>query len=84
MKNRLKELRELRRWSQSDLARELGVSRQAVHGLESGKFDPSLNMAFKLASLFNATIEDVLIYETHISMKTLVGRVKNLFGFEFG
>jgi putative transcriptional regulator len=84
MKNRLKELRQLHQWSQSDLARELGVSRQAVNGFESSKFDPSLDMAFKLASLFNVAIEDVFIYEAKNSMQTLVERVKNFFGFEFG
>ncbi len=84
MKNRLKELRQLHQWSQSDLARELGVSRQAVNGFESGKFDPSLDMAFKLASLFNVAIEDVFVYEAKNSMQTLVERVKNFFGFEFG
>ncbi|MUG92953.1 helix-turn-helix domain-containing protein [Scytonema sp. UIC 10036] len=84
MKNRLKELRQLHQWSQSDLARELGVSRQAVNGFESGKFDPSLDMAFKIASLFNVAIEDVFIYEAKNSMQTLAERVKNFFGFEFG
>jgi putative transcriptional regulator len=84
MKNRLKELRQLHQWSQSDLARELGVSRQAVNGFESGKFDPSLDMAFKLAHLFHVSIEDVFIYEAKSSMQSLVERVKNLFGFEFG
>ncbi|MBW4578799.1 MAG: helix-turn-helix domain-containing protein [Tildeniella nuda ZEHNDER 1965/U140] len=84
MKNRLKELRQRHQWSQSDLARALGVSRQAVNGFESGKFDPSLDMAFKLASLFNVAIEDVFIYEAKQSMQTLVERVKNFFGFEFG
>lgn len=84
MKNRLKELRQLHQWSQSDLARELGVSRQAVNGFESGKFDPSLEMAFKIASLFHVAIEDVFIYEAKSSMQTLVERVKNFFGFEFG
>lgn len=84
MKNRLKELRQLQQWSQSDLARELGVSRQAVNGFESGKFDPSLDMAFKLANLFNVAIEDVFVYEAKNSMQTLVERVKNFFGFEFG
>ncbi|HEY9845768.1 MAG TPA: helix-turn-helix domain-containing protein [Candidatus Caenarcaniphilales bacterium] len=84
MKNRLKELRQLHQWSQSDLARELGVSRQAVNGFESGKLDPSLDMAFKIASLFHVTIEDVFIYEVKSSMQTLVERVKNFFGFEFG
>jgi putative transcriptional regulator len=84
MKNRLKELRQLHQWSQSDLARELGVSRQAVNGFESGKFDPSLDMAFKIASLFHVAIEDVFIYEAKSSMQTLVERVKNFLGFEFG
>lgn len=84
MKNRLKELRQLHQWSQSDFARELGVSRQAVNGFESGKFDPSLDMAGKIASLFNVAIEDVFIYEEKNSMQTLVERVKNYFGFEFG
>lgn len=83
MKNRLKKLRQLHQRSQSDLARELGVSRQAVNGFESGKFDPSLDMAFKIASLFNVAIEDVFIYEAK-NMQTLVDRVKNFFGFEFG
>jgi putative transcriptional regulator len=71
-------------WSQSDLARELGISRQAVNGFESGKFDPSLDMAFRIASLFNVALEDVFIYEAKNTMQTLVERVKNFFGFEFG
>lgn len=84
MKNRLKALRQLHDWSQSDLARELGVSRQAVNGFESGKFDPSLEMAFKIASLFDVAIEDVFIYEAKQPMQTFVERVRNFFGFEFG
>ncbi|MFB2769119.1 helix-turn-helix domain-containing protein [Pelatocladus sp. BLCC-F211] len=82
MQNRLKELRQLHQWSQSDLARKLGVSRQAVNGFESGKFDPSLDMAFKIASLFNVPLEDVFIYEAKNSMQILVERFKNHFGFE--
>lgn len=88
MKNRLKELRNLHQWSQSDLARELGVSRQAVNGFESGKFDPSLDMAFRIADLFHVKVEDVFICEVNHSMpkftQALVERVKNFFGFEFG
>ena len=84
MKNRLKELRKLHKYSQAELARQLGVSRQAVNGFESGKFDPSLSMAFKLAQFFNVTIEDIFIYEAEKSMDTLVKRVKNFFGFKFG
>ncbi|MBW4609429.1 MAG: helix-turn-helix domain-containing protein [Hassallia sp. WJT32-NPBG1] len=82
MKNRLKELRQLHFLSQADLARELGVSRQAVNGFESGKFDPSLDMAFKIASLFNVAIEDVFINEAKNSMQTFVERFKKYFGFE--
>jgi len=84
MKNRLKELRQQQQWSQSDLARELGISRQAVNGFESGKFDPSLEMAFKLASLFNVAIEDIFIYEAKNSMQILAERARTFFGFEFG
>jgi putative transcriptional regulator len=84
MKNRLKELRQLYQWSQSDLARELGVSRQAVNGFESGKFDPSLDMAFKIANLLNVAIESVFIYEAKNPMQTFIERFTNFFGFEFG
>jgi len=84
VKNRLKELRQQYKWSQAELARELGVSRQAVNGFESGKFDPSLDMAFKIASLFSVEIEDIFIYEARQNMQTLIERVKNFFGFEFG
>lgn len=82
MKNRLKELRQLQQWSQSDLARKLAVSRQAVNGFESGKFAPSLDMAFKIANLFNVAIEDIFIHEGKNSMEVLAERVKNFFGFE--
>ena len=84
MKNRLKELRQLHQWSQADLARKLKVSRQAINGFESGKFDPSLDMTFKIASLLNVAIEDIFIYEAKNSMQTLVKQVKNFLGLEFG
>ena len=84
MKNRLKELRQLHQLSQADLARKLEVSRQAINGFESGKFDPSLDMAFKIANLLNVAIEDIFIYEAKNSMQTLVKQVKNFFGLEFG
>ena len=84
MKNRLKELRKLQQWSQADLARKLEVSRQAINGFESGKFDPSLDMAFRIASLLNVKIEDIFIYEAKNSMQTLVKQVKDFFGLEFG
>ena len=59
MKNRLKVLRAERDWSQADLAERLEVSRQSVNAIETGKFDPSLPLAFKLARLFGAKIEEI-------------------------
>ena len=59
MKNRLRVLRAERGWSQADLADRLEVSRQSVNAIETGKFDPSLPLAFKLARLFEATIETI-------------------------
>jgi putative transcriptional regulator len=59
MKNRLKVLRAERDWSQGDLAQRLEVSRQSVNAIETGKFDPSLPLAFKLARLFGTTIEEI-------------------------
>jgi putative transcriptional regulator len=59
MKNRLKVLRAERDWSQADLAQRLEVSRQSVNAIETGKFDPSLPLAFKLARLFETTIEAI-------------------------
>ena len=59
MKNRLRVLRAEREWSQADLAQRLEVSRQSVNAIETGKFDPSLPLAFKLARLFETTIEAI-------------------------
>jgi len=59
MKNRLKVLRAERDWSQADLAERLEVSRQSVNAIETGKFDPSLPLAFKLARLFGMRIEEI-------------------------
>lgn len=59
MKNRLRVLRAERGWSQADLAERLEVSRQSVNAIETGKFDPSLPLAFKLARLFEANIESI-------------------------
>jgi putative transcriptional regulator len=63
MKNRLKVLRAERNWSQADLAERLEVSRQSVNAIETGKFDPSLPLAFKLARLFNSSIESIFTDE---------------------
>jgi putative transcriptional regulator len=59
MKNRLKVLRAERDWSQQDLAERLGVSRQSVNAIETGKYDPSLPLAFKIAGLFGLAIETI-------------------------
>jgi putative transcriptional regulator len=59
MKNRLRVLRAEREWSQADLAARLEVSRQSVNAIETGKYDPSLPLAFKLARLFETTIEAI-------------------------
>ena len=59
MKNRLKVLRAERDWSQAELAELLNVSRQTVNALETGKYDPSLPLAFRIARLFEASIEAI-------------------------
>jgi putative transcriptional regulator len=59
MKNRLKVLRAERDWSQAELAARLEVSRQSVNAIETGKFDPSLTLAFRLARLFEMPIEAI-------------------------
>ncbi|MEM1133688.1 MAG: helix-turn-helix transcriptional regulator [Pseudomonadota bacterium] len=59
MKNRLKVLRAERDWSQAELAGRLDVSRQAVNAIETGKYDPSLPLAFKIARLFGQAIEEI-------------------------
>jgi putative transcriptional regulator len=59
MKNRLRELRAAKEWSQSDLADKLDVSRQTVNAIETEKYDPSLPLAFKVARLFKSKIEDI-------------------------
>ena len=64
MKNRLRILRAERDWSQADLADRLEVSRQSVNAIETGKFDPSLPLAFKLARLFGTNIEGIFTDES--------------------
>jgi len=63
MKNRLRVLRAEREWSQADLAERLEVSRQSVNAIETGKYDPSLPLAFKVARLFETTIEAIFTDE---------------------
>ena len=78
MKNRLTEIRKAQKWSQAELARRLNISRQAVHGFESGKFTPSLEMAFKIASLFNMPIESIFLDREQNFMQTLKTKIDNL------
>ena len=59
MKNKLRELRAEREWSQGDLAAKLGVSRQTVNAIETEKYDPSLPLAFRIARLFRRSIEEI-------------------------
>ncbi|MEJ2265277.1 MAG: helix-turn-helix transcriptional regulator [Anaerolineales bacterium] len=59
MKNRLKVLRAEHDWSQAELAQRAGVSRQTIHAIETGKYDPSLPLAFKLAQIFEMPIEAI-------------------------
>jgi putative transcriptional regulator len=63
MKNRLRELRAERGWSQAELADRLEVSRQSVNAIETGKYDPSLPLAFRLARLFAMGIEEIFTDE---------------------
>jgi putative transcriptional regulator len=59
MKNKIRELRAAREWSQSELGNRLGVSRQTVNAIETEKYDPSLPLAFKIARLFKKPVEEI-------------------------
>jgi putative transcriptional regulator len=61
MKNDLRVLRAQRDWSQGDLAEKLGVSRQTVNAIETGKYDPSLPLAFQIAKVFDRPLEEIFI-----------------------
>ena len=63
MKNRLEELRKQRGIRQEDLAEVLGVSRQTIGSLENGRYNPSIQLAYKISRYFKCTIEDIFIYE---------------------
>jgi putative transcriptional regulator len=64
MKNRLKVLRAERDWSQAELARRADVSRQTINAIETGKYDPSLPLAFTLAHIFDRQIEEIFFPDT--------------------
>lgn len=69
MKNMIKALRAERGWSQAALADQLGVSRQSVNAIETGKYDPSLPLAFSIARLFGKSIEEIFEDETESDSK---------------
>ena len=64
MKNRLRVLRAERNWSQLELANRVGVSRQAINAVETGRFDPSLPLALKLGRVFETTVESIFELES--------------------
>lgn len=71
MKNRLEELRKQRGIKQEDLANALEVSRQTIGSLENGRYNPSIQLAFKIARYFNMSIEEIFIYEESCKQKSI-------------
>jgi putative transcriptional regulator len=71
MENRLRVLRATRSWSQQDLAERLEVSRQSVNAIETGKYDPSLPLAFRIAELFGLAIEEIFVPPSRHSSKAI-------------
>ena len=71
MENCLRILRTERSWSQQDLAVRLEVSRQSVNAIETGKYDPSLPLAFRIAELFDRTIEEIFVSPSRRSSKAI-------------
>ncbi|MHC1756647.1 MAG: helix-turn-helix transcriptional regulator [Methanosarcina sp.] len=63
MKNNIKVYRAIHDLTQESLAEKVGVTRQTINAIEKGKYDPSLDLAFKLARLFNVSIENIFLYE---------------------
>jgi putative transcriptional regulator len=71
MENRLRVLRAERGWSQSELGQRLEVSRQSVNAIETGKYDPSLPLAFRIAELFGSPIEEIFVSPSRRSSKAI-------------
>ncbi len=71
MENCLRLLRAERNWSQQDLADRLQVSRQSVNAIETGKYDPSLPLAFRIAELFNRQIEEIFVSAARSSSRAI-------------
>ncbi len=70
LENKLRVLRAIRDITQEGLARELGVTRQTIHAIENDKYDPSLELAFKLAHFFDVKVEEVFLYHEESSKVT--------------
>ena len=71
MKNSVRELRSERNWSQAELAERVGVSRQTINAIETGKYDPSLPLAFRIAELFDLAIEEIFLSPSRNSSKAI-------------
>jgi len=71
MESRLRVLRAQRGWSQQDLAQRLEVSRQSVNAIETGRYDPSLPLAFRIAELFERSIEEIFVSPSRRSSKAI-------------
>ena len=71
MENRLRNLRAERAWSQQDLGQRLEVSRQSINAIETGKYDPSLPLAFRIAELFGLPIEEIFVSPASRSSKAI-------------
>ncbi|MDQ0233259.1 helix-turn-helix transcriptional regulator [Metabacillus malikii] len=63
MENRIRDLRKMNKLTQEELSKQVGVSRQSIIAIESGKFNPSLELAYYISKVFNCTIEEVFIFE---------------------
>ncbi|ATP42142.1 transcriptional regulator [Solibacillus sp. R5-41] len=63
MKNKIRELRNLKKITQEELSKQVGVSRQSIIAIESGKFNPSIELAYNISKVFNCTIEEVFLFE---------------------
>ncbi|MUV38726.1 putative HTH-type transcriptional regulator YgzD [Lentibacillus sp. JNUCC-1] len=66
MKNKIKALRKQHKFTQEDLSKRVGVSRQSIVAIESGKYNPSLELAFRIARQFDCKIEDVFVFEDEL------------------
>ena len=71
MENRLRILRAERNWSQQDLGQRLEVSRQSINAIETGKYDPSLPLAFRIAELFDLSIEEIFVSPSRHSSRAI-------------